>query len=116
MQETIGSVMTNFNGFSLNTPFFPGISDQILFIYARKLVANNDAVITLVDDNNLQERIPEIKVDIAQMANAFPGHVIIENGTMEKLALKQYDLLLKLDCDPGLKAEAQKFKRRPYGS
>jgi outer membrane protein assembly factor BamD (BamD/ComL family) len=31
-------------------------------------------------------------------------------------AVKQYDLLLKLDCDPNLKAEAQKFKRRPYGS
>jgi tetratricopeptide (TPR) repeat protein len=31
-------------------------------------------------------------------------------------AIKQYDLLLKLDCDPGLKAEAQKFKRRPYGT
>ena len=31
-------------------------------------------------------------------------------------ALKQYDLLLGLDCDPDLKAEAQKYKRRPYGS
>jgi len=31
-------------------------------------------------------------------------------------ALKQYDLLLGLDCDSDLKAEAQKYKRRPYGS
>jgi tetratricopeptide (TPR) repeat protein len=31
-------------------------------------------------------------------------------------ALKQYDLLLKLDCSPDLKAEAQKYKRQPYGS
>jgi tetratricopeptide (TPR) repeat protein len=31
-------------------------------------------------------------------------------------AVKQYDLLLGLDCDPDLKAEAQKYKRRPYGS
>jgi tetratricopeptide (TPR) repeat protein len=31
-------------------------------------------------------------------------------------AVKQYDLLLGLDCDANLKAEAQKYKRRPYGS
>jgi len=31
-------------------------------------------------------------------------------------AVKQYDLLLGLDCDADLKAEAQKYKRRPYGS
>ena len=30
-------------------------------------------------------------------------------------ALQQYDAILGLDCDPGLKAEAQKYKRRPYG-
>ena len=30
VEATLGSVMTNFNGFSLNTPFLPGISDQIL--------------------------------------------------------------------------------------
>jgi uncharacterized membrane protein (Fun14 family) len=29
LQETFGSAMTNFNGLNLNTPFFPGISDQI---------------------------------------------------------------------------------------
>jgi uncharacterized membrane protein (Fun14 family) len=29
-EETIRNLMTNFNGFNLNTPFFPGISDQIL--------------------------------------------------------------------------------------
>jgi tetratricopeptide (TPR) repeat protein len=31
-------------------------------------------------------------------------------------AVRQYDLLLKLDCDPSLKAEAQKYKRKAYGS
>ena len=30
LEETIGNLMTNFSGFDLNTPFFPGISDQIL--------------------------------------------------------------------------------------
>jgi uncharacterized membrane protein (Fun14 family) len=30
VEATLGSAMTSFNGFSLNTPFFPGISDQIL--------------------------------------------------------------------------------------
>ena len=30
VEATVGNAMTNFNGFSLNTPFFPGISDQIL--------------------------------------------------------------------------------------
>ncbi|HEX5574057.1 MAG TPA: FUN14 domain-containing protein [Nitrososphaeraceae archaeon] len=30
VEATLGSAMANFNGFSLNTPFFPGISDQIL--------------------------------------------------------------------------------------
>jgi tetratricopeptide (TPR) repeat protein len=30
-------------------------------------------------------------------------------------ALEQYDALLKLDCDPELKEEAQRYKRRPYG-
>ena len=32
MEETMGNLMTNINGFNLNTPFFPGISDQ--FIHA----------------------------------------------------------------------------------
>ena len=30
VEATLGNAMTNFNGFSLNTPFFPGIGDQIL--------------------------------------------------------------------------------------
>ena len=30
-------------------------------------------------------------------------------------AVEQYDLVLKLDCDPGLKEEAQRYKRRAYG-
>ena len=30
VEAALGNAMTNFNGFSLNTPFFPGISDQIL--------------------------------------------------------------------------------------
>jgi uncharacterized membrane protein (Fun14 family) len=30
VEETIGNLMTNFNGFNLNTTFFPGLSDQIL--------------------------------------------------------------------------------------
>ena len=30
-------------------------------------------------------------------------------------ALEQYDLVLNLDCDPGLKEEAQRYKRRAYG-
>jgi uncharacterized membrane protein (Fun14 family) len=29
LEATLGNAMTNFNGFSLNTPFLPGISDQI---------------------------------------------------------------------------------------
>ena len=29
-EATLGNALTNFNGFSLNTPFLPGISDQIL--------------------------------------------------------------------------------------
>jgi len=32
MEETMGNLMTNINVFNLNTPFFPGISDQ--FIHA----------------------------------------------------------------------------------
>ena len=31
-------------------------------------------------------------------------------------AVRQYDLLLGLDCDSGLKTEAQKYKRKPYGT
>jgi len=30
VEETLGNLMTNFNSFNLNTPFFPGLSDQIL--------------------------------------------------------------------------------------
>lgn len=30
VEATLGNAMANFNGFSLNTPFLPGISDQIL--------------------------------------------------------------------------------------
>ena len=29
LEATLGNAMTSFNGFSLNTPFLPGISDQI---------------------------------------------------------------------------------------
>jgi uncharacterized membrane protein (Fun14 family) len=32
MEETMTNLVTNINGFNLNTPFFPGISDQ--FIHA----------------------------------------------------------------------------------
>ena len=31
-------------------------------------------------------------------------------------AVQQYDLLLRLDCDPRFKAEARRYKRRAYGS
>jgi tetratricopeptide (TPR) repeat protein len=41
---------------------------------------------------------------------------IYDSKKDRKSAVRQYDLLLGLDCDPGLKAEAQKYKRRPYGS
>jgi hypothetical protein len=41
---------------------------------------------------------------------------IYDSKKDRKSALRQYDLLLGLDCDPGLKNEAQKYKRRPYGS
>lgn len=30
VETALGNAMTNFNGFSLSTPFLPGISDQIL--------------------------------------------------------------------------------------
>lgn len=30
VEAALGSAMTNFNGFTLSTPFLPGISDQIL--------------------------------------------------------------------------------------
>ena len=30
LEETIGNLMTNFNGFNLNAAFFPGVSDQLL--------------------------------------------------------------------------------------
>lgn len=30
VEATLGNAMANLNGFSLNTPFLPGISDQIL--------------------------------------------------------------------------------------
>jgi hypothetical protein len=31
-------------------------------------------------------------------------------------AIQQYEALLRLDCDPGLKSEAQKYRRRPFGA
>ena len=30
-------------------------------------------------------------------------------------ALQQYDAILAMNCDPDLKAEAQKYKQKPYG-
>jgi hypothetical protein len=30
------------------------------------------------------------------------------------LALQQYDAILALNCDPGLKSQAQQYKRRPF--
>jgi Kef-type K+ transport system membrane component KefB len=72
-----------------------GISDQGLFIYARKFISNNQSVITIVDDNNVGKRIPEIKADIKQIADSFPGHVLLyENRHMESLTFSEYDLML----------------------
>ena len=72
-----------------------GISDQVLFIYARKLITNNNAEITLIDDNNVQERVPEIRADFEQMKQSFKEFVVLKEGaTMDTVSFTQYDLLL----------------------
>ena len=72
-----------------------GIIDQSLLIYARKFISNNSSVIKIVDDNNVQEKIPEIKADIKLMTNAFPGQVVLQENThMEDLDFNAYDLML----------------------
>ncbi|MES2645377.1 MAG: cation:proton antiporter [Bacteroidota bacterium] len=71
-----------------------GISDQVVFIYARKLITNNNAVVTLVDDNNLQAKVPEIGTDIEQMRHAFNSRVVLKSEEMANIPLDQFDLLL----------------------
>jgi Kef-type K+ transport system membrane component KefB len=70
------------------------ITDQSLFIYARKLITNNNAVITLVDDGNVQHRIPEIRSDFKQLALQYKGQVIIKYFDSDVVAFKNYDLML----------------------
>ena len=41
---------------------------------------------------------------------------IFDSKKDRPMALRQYDALLSLDCDPNLKSEARKFKRRPFGA
>jgi hypothetical protein len=71
-----------------------GISDQAVFIYARKLITNNNAVITLVDDNNVQTRVQEIKTEFEQMKQAFGHQLNVMTVEMENLQFSQFDLLL----------------------
>lgn len=71
-----------------------GISDQVLLLYARKFISNNNAIVTLVDDNDVQEKIPEIKADMIQMKNTYPGSVLIEQRSMDNINVDEYDLLL----------------------
>jgi hypothetical protein len=71
-----------------------GISDQALFIYARKIIANNNAVITLLDNNNVLDRIPEIKSDIDQMLVNYKEHVFIKHLDAGDINFKQFDLMM----------------------
>jgi nucleotide-binding universal stress UspA family protein len=71
-----------------------GISDQAVFIYARKLITNNKAVVTLVDDSNMQAKVPEIKTEFEQMKQAFGAQVILITAEMEHLQFNKFDLLL----------------------
>jgi hypothetical protein len=71
-----------------------GISDQALFIYARKIIANNKASVTLVDNNNVLERIPEIKTDIDQMLATCKDQVFIHHFENGNLNFRQFDLMM----------------------
>lgn len=71
-----------------------GIADQALFVYARKLISNSNAVITMVDDNNVLERIPEIKTDIDQMLLACKAQLSLKTFGKDVINFKQYDLML----------------------
>jgi len=39
---------------------------------------------------------------------------IFDSKQERSKAVQQYNLLLGLDCDPDLKAEAEKYKRTPF--
>lgn len=41
---------------------------------------------------------------------------IFDSKKDRAMALQQYNALLSLDCDPNLKTEAQRYKRRPFGA
>ena len=52
-------------------------------------------MITLVDDNNVLERVPEIKADIDQMKQSFGAHIIISHEkTLDVISFSQHDLFL----------------------
>jgi tetratricopeptide (TPR) repeat protein len=52
-----------------------------------------------------------------EKANAYLWMGKIFDSKKDRMkAVQQYDLLLGLDCDPALKSEAQRYKRRAYGS
>lgn len=72
-----------------------GIHDEALFIYAKKLVANNEANITMVDNGGSCERIPDIKEDIRRMAADTNGKISLVCDTpMDKEMLDRFDLML----------------------
>jgi Kef-type K+ transport system membrane component KefB len=71
-------------------------SDESLFIYAKKLVANNDATVIIIDNAGVLERIPEIKDIIKMMTDAFEGRIRLsqESSGMTDVAFNHFDLLL----------------------
>lgn len=70
-------------------------SDESLFIYAKKLVANNDATVILVDNAGITEKIPEIKDVIKMMTDATAGRIrLAEGSSMNETVFTHFDLML----------------------
>ncbi len=72
-----------------------GINDQLLLIYAKKLILNNDAEVWLMDNHDALDKLPELQDELRRMAELTPGKVKrLTPGLVEPETMQQFDLLL----------------------
>ncbi len=72
-----------------------GSGDQLLFIYAKKLITNNGATVTLVYSNSISDKIPEIKDTISAFAASAPNQVVVKADTaLDEKMMQGSDLVL----------------------
>ncbi len=87
---------------------------KVLYLIATTNVERLQFETALIDFGRV---ISSKDATIDEMGNAYLWMGKIFDSRKDRpMALRQYDALLSLDCDPNLKSEARKYKRRPFGA